>query len=410
MRPLAFVVVVAFAGGAWACGSTSAAVPSPDAGADARAFDGGVPADARADAVDNGEASTTYPAFTPPVPQIVDLGGTKLHSPRIRPVYFAGDSDATQIDDALTQWLATTFAAQTAEYGFGAATLDPIVLTETAPATATDTSVTTWLTAKLDGTHAEFGAVDPQTLANELFLVMYPATTSVTFGRGALKLCRDYDAYHDDTGSPAPFGVVARCGNLSKTIDVSEVTALNAVGNPRPSVRGGWQSYDADHQAFYYAFGDELGNPCFLSEPSAQLDGGASVGRAWSNAAMRGYHDPCLPAPSGPYFAAVPVMNDAITISVSSPKTKGVKIAAGQSKTIELQMISDGPTGGPWTVSATSVWGANDLSFAFDRTSGQNGERLHLTITANTANAALFVITSSLGGRQTKWAGAVGPS
>jgi hypothetical protein len=47
------------------------------------------------------------------------------------------------------------------------------------------------------------------------------------------------------------------------------------------------------------------------------------------------------------------------------------------------------------------------LSFAFDRDAGINGEKLHLTITANQAGATPFVVTSTLGTQQTFWAGIV---
>jgi len=94
---------------------------------------------------------------------------------------------------------------------------------------------------------------------------------------------------------------------------------------------------------------------------------------------------------------------------------KGVHIPVGQSKTIDVDLYSDADTGGPWTVSAqdlNALMGAPAaLSFAFDRTKGQNGEKLHLTIKATKAtqfNASVFFLISKLGGRTNLWLGLVG--
>jgi hypothetical protein len=82
-------------------------------------------------------------------------------------------------------------------------------------------------------------------------------------------------------------------------------------------------------------------------------------------------------------------------------------------------MFSDGDTGGPWTVSAYDVlatyYGSYGLkptmTFDWDRTTGQNGEKLHLTITVTgnspIAGAHAFMIKSQLGPRITVWPGLV---
>ena len=98
--------------------------------------------------------------------------------------------------------------------------------------------------------------------------------------------------------------------------------------------------------------------------------------------------------------------------------TKGVSIPVGQKKTIALWLYSDGPTPGPWTVTAVDApyYGipatTHNLSFAFDRTQGQNGDRIELTITANdydaTLGGAAFMLTSTLGPRSNTWFGVVG--
>jgi hypothetical protein len=99
--------------------------------------------------------------------------------------------------------------------------------------------------------------------------------------------------------------------------------------------------------------------------------------------------------------------------------TKGIKIPVGESRTIEVDLFSDGDTGGPWKVIAedlmSTVYGSYGLkptmTFAWDRTEGQNGEKLHLTITVTAASfiggAHAFMITSWLKNRVAVWPGLV---
>jgi hypothetical protein len=111
-----------------------------------------------------------------------------------------------------------------------------------------------------------------------------------------------------------------------------------------------------------------------------------------------------------PAFASVPVMTDDVRVNGSQVKTKGISVPVGQSKTVDVLLLSDGPTSGPWTVSAQVLTGQGmptDLSFAFDRKTGQNGEKLHLTVTANVAGAKPFLVTSTLGTQKSYWVGVV---
>jgi hypothetical protein len=94
-------------------------------------------------------------------------------------------------------------------------------------------------------------------------------------------------------------------------------------------------------------------------------------------------------------------------------------IPVNQSKTIEVDLYSDADTGGPWTVSAedllSTYYGSygfpQTLSFAWDRTQGVNGEKLHLTVTVTAGSliggAHAFMILSKLGTRSVVWPGLV---
>jgi hypothetical protein len=109
-----------------------------------------------------------------------------------------------------------------------------------------------------------------------------------------------------------------------------------------------------------------------------------------------------------PYFASAPIMNDDVTTTLGT--TKGIKVSSGDSATVEVDLFSDGPIG-PWSVAAAVYPGntpAGALTFAFDKTTGQNGDKLHLTVTPHQSGAIPFVLTSTLGMKQSIWMGLVG--
>jgi hypothetical protein len=92
--------------------------------------------------------------------------------------------------------------------------------------------------------------------------------------------------------------------------------------------------------------------------------------------------------------------------------TLGAAIAPGASKVIDVALYSEADVG-PWTVTALSVpVGGSNLSFAWDRTTGNNGDVLHLTITVNYVESSYggepFLIESTLGGETNYWLGYVG--
>ncbi|MGH7284745.1 MAG: hypothetical protein ACRELY_24735, partial [Polyangiaceae bacterium] len=118
-------------------------------------------------------------------------------------------------------------------------------------------------------------------------------------------------------------------------------------------------------------------------------------------------HNPCQPF-STTYFMAAPKMPDTGSIDFGQGFTEtspGVKIALGKSKTIELDLFSDADTGGAWTVSAIDfgsalMSGPAELGFAFDQTTGQNGDKINMTITSlkkDPMGFAAFFIENQLG-------------
>jgi hypothetical protein len=106
--------------------------------------------------------------------------------------------------------------------------------------------------------------------------------------------------------------------------------------------------------------------------------------------------------PTGePYFNASPVLTDDLPIGTARPDggaytLRGLKVPIGTSRTVTLRLFSDGPTGGKWTVAVDKRSDAR-FSYALDRTTGENGEKLHLTVTALPNTSLTDAGTSTIG-------------
>jgi hypothetical protein len=172
-----------------------------------------------------------------------------------------------------------------------------------------------------------------------------------------------------------------------------------------PSVYNDWN----------FATGGELADMCTTTTAVyfKPTDFPYMVQRSWSNMAASADNDPCVPAPAGPYFGAAPVLPDTVHGNNYGQlfTSEGAHIALGSSTTLEVDLFSDAPTD-PFTVTATTV-GAAQLSFLWDTKSGQNGDKLNLTVTRNAddpniTGADFFIIVASQGTRESAWVGAVG--
>jgi hypothetical protein len=425
--PLLAVSLFAACGGATQ-GSTPA--PQPDGGATtaeggATMPDAAAPADAAID-VDNGTPSSTYPAPHPAMPQVVSNGGPTLAMPRVVPIFFPSYPYKDQIVDYVSKVGATPYwSAAVTEYGVGALTAGTAIqLTEAAPSTISDSDIQNWLVGKLDGTNADFGMPD----ASTIYTIYYPTSTTIDL-QGSTS-CVDFGGYHnnvDMNGKSIPYAVIPQCAKFHALMDLDVITGtsshewVEAVSDPYPNTNPGFTGLDDDHAAWEFALGGgEIGDMCSPFDTSFYKPMGFDyiVQRTWSNAAAMAGHDPCVPGiPSQPYFNSAAVLTDSITLNFGGGfTTKGVKIPVGQSKTIEIDLFSEAATSGPWTVavrepSRAMPPPAPTLDLALDRTSGVNGEKLHLTIKvlkASTYKAETFEIVSTLGAQKAYWVGMVG--
>jgi hypothetical protein len=443
-------------------GAFAVACGSSDGGAQASSADAGAEAAAAPGDDDAGPGpQAAFPAFAPQdPPQVQDMGGPVLKAPKIIPVFFHGDDPkmTAQLAD-FTHKIGQTdyWKAIVTEYGSGPATgLDPIQLTQADDPSATidDSDIQTWLAGKLNANDPAFGTPDE----NTIYALYYPHGVTITlngggggapdggvpeggvpdaggggFG-GVQKSCSSFGGYHQDirlddahNGLHVAYAVLPRCASFGALTGVDAVTGaashefMEASTDPYPIANPAYATVDDAH-SYWQSFvgGGEIGDMCAQNTTSfvrfAEM--AYVVQRGWSNKAVAGGHDPCVPTTNkGAYFNAVPAFKDTLTLSFgpSTVTTKGVKIPVGQSATVELDLFSDGPTNGPWTVSAmdqNQMRGqAAQLKFDFDKTNGQNGDRIQMTITVLTAskrNRESFAVLSKMNGLTNMWAGVVG--
>jgi hypothetical protein len=182
---------------------------------------------------------------------------------------------------------------------------------------------------------------------------------------------------------------------------------IEAATDPFADLDPAFATVDADHIAWAVALGGgEVGDLCagdsasFVKFPELPY----VVQRSWSNAAAAAGHDPCVPTVTkDPYFAAAPVPVD--TVAGPGVSTTGVLVAPGTPRTIDLDLFSDGPLAGPMTVQAREVRpGMSNLSFQLDRAAGENGDTLHLTISAShVVQGRAIAIEATVGAVHHSW-------
>jgi hypothetical protein len=336
------------------------------------------------------------------VPQVQTGGGPVLTAPKIVPIFFTGDSAIqTQTEQYLNALAASSYwTAVTHEYGVGALTIEPTIVSTDTPPTS-DSMLQTWLASNLDGTHAGW-TFDPGTI----YAVFLPdgVTLSTPFGDSRSA----FGAYHDEApganSTKIVYALIPRCqGGIDSLTVSSSHEFVEASTDPLPETEPAYQLVDNNHIVWEFTPGGELGDMCeYVGEAAQPLVGTFYVQRTWSNASAAAGHDPCVPALSTPYMSAAPMLTDDASFDdgTGMPKTtKSVQIPVGMSKTIDIALFSDAPTQ-PWTVKAIDAaqlsGSPKELTFSWDKTMGNNGDVLHLTITRVSAGmgGSEFLISS----------------
>jgi hypothetical protein len=400
-----------------------------DAGVEAR------PDAAKADAGHeaSADAGPRYPAAHPPMPQVTDLGGPVLAHPRVVPIFYAGDPLMATVETFLTNLTTASYwSGATNEYGVGAIDITPaVVVNDAPPVTIDDTAIQAWIASHIeagdggvDAGGGDGGAPWPLPDGNTIYAVFFPESTTITLG--GLQSCTYFGGYHDEltyAGGTTPYAVLPRCSSfvLLPGADTTDILTgatshelVEASTDPFPESNPAYVMADFDGSGWSEVMvGGELGDMCVL-EPtsfSAPADVGFVVQRVWSNANASAGHDPCAPVPAGDvYFAAVPDLSDAEMYP--GQYIDGISVAPGSSTTVTLHLFSDAPTGGPWNLSVIEAGEEgtlippdpdHQLSFSLEKTTGQNGDLVQLTITRSplpggvTASGLAFRIESTLG-------------
>lgn len=332
------------------------------------------------------------------MPRATSSGGPVVAAPRVVPVFFPGDELQGRLEEFLHALEGSAFwTAATQEYGVGALTVAPSVVAPSPP--STDDELRAWLAAR------------PEAGPQSIFAVFYPASTPLeVHGK---KSCQAFDGYHLAGGSPekpAVYAVISRCKSGAAGFDAVTAAAshelVEAATDPFYESDPAFASADADHGVWTLATVGEVSDLCEL-EPQAQSRalGPFMVQRSWSNAAAAAGHDPCVPAPDGPYFNALPVLDQEVLIDAGGGNlsTKGIRIPVGEERTIDIALFSDGPAE-DWRVQARDTsalfGGAKELDLTLDRDTGHNGDVLHLKIRPKIPGrfgGSVLVVTSAQG-------------
>ncbi len=363
----------------------------------------------------------------PELPQVINLNGSSgpvLTTPRVQPIAYTDDPQLADLEAFLHELTTTTYwSGATSQYGVGALTVLPTINLAAAPgATTTDAALQQALGAGIGGSDPAWGAADASTVY--LFLIPPGQILSLPSAVG----CKDFDGYHSQLtagGTTVAYAVGCSCPGYDgpdvtavqeRTVAVSH-ELVEAATDPFPYTDAAFAQEDDADIAWTLVTGGEVADLCEFNEDSNVIPPGGTfmVQRTWSNAAAAAGQNPCVPVVSTtPYFNTYAVLPDTVTVVFTNPaptpntvvSAPGITIPVGASATIDVDLYSDAPTGGPWQVTAFDYdalvnKGAARLAFSWDKDSGVSGDTLHLTITASAFDPMLgvepFLLFSTLG-------------
>jgi hypothetical protein len=247
-----------------------------------------------------------------PMPvQVTNHGGAGLAHISVWTVVWKGDQALGERIDRFHRWmLASEYWTQSlAEYGVGAGTANGVLLLpDAAPPTIDDSA----FDGIIDGLRTDHPSDE-----NTHFAFVVPPTTHVTLMPGWTD-CVDFGGYHSETRSGATYSVNLQCDGKFDTLTIvlSHEEAETATDAHPFTQAPGWYS-----DSF---FPSEVADLCtgldlLLTDDS---DGGGepyTVERLFSHErAATGVQDPCVPAPSTPYFGAA---IDPLVVTITTDMT-----------------------------------------------------------------------------------------
>ena len=355
----------------------------------------------------------------PVLPQVIDVGGTFLASPKVQPILYASDSGGQDILAFLQELATTSYWAQTtSEYGVGALTVLPaITLTDPPPTSVTDATLESSLASNTSGADPGWGAADPSTI----YLFVLPQGTIEADSEGAC--CTDYDGYHFqtdvDVGSSVvtvPYALSCACPGFDgpsvtdlqeRTVDMSHELVESAT-DPFPDSDPAYTQEDDADIVWTLVTDGEVADMCEFNDDANVIPPGSTymVQRSWSNAAAARFENPCVPVmTTTPYLNSFPQLGS-ITVDAGHVTTRGLNIPLGRSQTIDVALLSAAPVPQTWTAAAydyeAEVLGLTADSVLRPATfDGGSGESFRLTVTPTSADSSLggeaFIIWSDYG-------------
>ena len=363
-------------------------------------------------------------------PAVPYNGGRVLTAPKILPVFFSGDAMAASLTDFVQKYSKSSeLYAVVSEYGGNLATyVNAANLSQAAPASLTDSDIQTFISAQFKASGSPIGMPDDQTI----YTVYYPETTNLIDSSTSQSMCSEGAlGYHSQfvdaaSGKKIIYSVILRCSGYDALTDVTATTShetVEAITDPDNFPTGYifFQSSNVGNvwASVLAASVGEVGDMCeaFQSSNYTPSDLGYQIQRTWSNKAAAAGLDPCQPGHAADvYFNATAVVSDSVTYTDQNYgplTTTGVKIAVGQSRTIPVKLFSSASTGGVWNLSAIDMTNSGtSLSFSFDKSTGQNGDVVNLTVTVQSQDsqylAEPFLIVSDLNGVRNYWPVMVG--
>jgi hypothetical protein len=354
------------------------------------------------------------PTNHPQLPQVDNLQGQIMTSPEMYTVVWPGDEALGQRVDQFMGWMLGSdyWINSLAEYGVGAGRSKGVLVMSTpAPATIDDSEFKTIVKALIAG-----GATAD---ANTAFSFIIPVNTTSTMSRGGGTGCNDYGGYHSQTQTAPGSGVYVaymvnlQCkdavgGGLSlfdSLTDVISHEAAEASTDTFPFTAPAWTNQTV-------VVGGEIGDLCVgLDTKFTAQVGDADAGftqatylvqRLYSQKiAATGQADPCVPAPSTPYFnVALDPTDASLTISR----------AAGSGTTIvKLEPYAFGNVGNiKWSLQGSPGTGITVVPMSG---TARPGETIMMTITAKLAAGAgsfpLLLDARSDSGGVNEWFGSI---
>jgi hypothetical protein len=412
---------------------------------------------------------------------VVNAGGPVGTAPTLVPVFFPSTTLKAELADFLAKWAASPYWNQMgADYGIGPANVAPPITMPEDPTPTVhldspfapfdgptppgvlngidDNDIKALLAERVKNDAAEWGTAD----LKRMYVFFLPEATLINYKTDPGVLCSDGSGgYHSAglvDGTPnLAYAIIPNCryylvdpahGPKDSPYELGNLTAVTThevmEGLADLLISFGKPAYSATSKGFLEwevtNAGGEIGDMC------ARGIGGVAgftyqppgfpylLQRMWSNSSAAAGHDPCVPAPPGAYFNSAPVLPDVLTLPPQATpfgtevSAHTVRIPVGQTVTVPVQLFSDGPTDGEWTVQAfdstamvagllptnpdgTPQFGDRPkLTFRFDRDHGGNGDTLSLQITNEFGGGkgiGIFQLLSTLGTRSTVWNGGV---